>query len=159
MHLSLSRAAGWVMPAAVLIAGCSADTSSALPAASSAVSPTASSLPSAVMSGPHVVALAIHALETTTDIAIAGDLVVDGKCLFLGKDEPRAGIAWPRGTTWDADRQAVVNGESMALAGETVHVGGGVEEVGSTDDIPWVVPPLPECVGSELVIVHSWGER
>lgn len=106
-----------------------------------------------------MVALPIHALETTTDIAIAGELVVDGQCLFLGEDEARSGLAWPQGTSWDADLQAVVNGESMALAGETVHLGGGIEEAASADDIPWLVPPLPECVGSELVIVHSWDGR
>jgi hypothetical protein len=106
-------------------------------------------------SGP-IVSLPIHANLTTNDVLIIASIVVEDRCLFLdGEGGPMTGIAWPEGTTWDADRQAVIVDGVEAPAGETVHLGGGFVDIepASIGDFEWINPPLPECLGDSMAIV------
>ncbi len=152
--------------AAVLVSGCGVATESPverLTQTSSPVSPSSSFTNSphliatdAPSSSNTIVSLPIHANLTTNDVLIIASIVVEDRCLFLdGEGGPMTGIAWPEGTTWDADRQAVIVDGVEAPAGETVHLGGGFVDIepASIGDFEWNNPPLPECLGDSMAIV------
>ena len=63
---------------------------------------------------------------------VRGLIEISGDCLYVSLEEigERYPVVWPRGTSWDAENQAVVlvSGESIA-AGDAVYGGGGYRDV------------------------------
>jgi hypothetical protein len=85
-----------------------------------------------VADGP-VVAWSLDAEPDGMDAFASGTLVLDDGCLLLDGEDGTAAIVWPRDTTWDSYREAVVSTDGKeVLPGDPVMVGGGY--VGIDDD-------------------------
>jgi len=104
------------------------------------------------------VVVPIHPNTATNDALITGTLQAEGRCLFLvGSDGTRFGVAWPAGTKWDPTRRALVVGGVVVAVGQVVAIGGGSADV-TLDNLartPWLVRPLPECLGEGFVFAGT----
>ena len=96
--------------------------------------------------------------------AIFGELVVEGECLYLAwpESDTRFPVIWPHGTSWDADRSAVVlRGGTLIRKGDQVSGGGGYHSDNlSTFTVPDGVDLLTACVDNkyrEIAVFNSSG--
>ncbi len=65
------------------------------------------------------------------------------------------GIAWPVGTTWNADLRVVRVLNVSASVGDAVTLGGGAYLVSDQNvgDFKWVKRPRPQCYGERTFFV------
>ena len=134
------------------IAGCNPEASPISP------SPSAGLSPGSPLAVPVNVSVAIHPNVATNDALVIGTIEVEGACLFIvTPDGLRLGVAWPAGTTWNPFRTSITVRGQEAIAGEDVEIGGGSADVTSENiaSTPWIVRPLPECLGDGFIFAGS----
>ncbi len=119
------------------------------------VPPTASASPvepGHLQSGPLALVLGGNGDQALT----AGVLQITDTCVFLSNRNEKTLLIWPSSqTAWEPATRTILfvdrDGQLHRLvAGQRVSFGGGGGGAGEGDplaqlDLPWVVPPMPEC--------------
>lgn len=84
---------------------------------------------------------------------IFGELAIEGDCLYLvwPDSDARFPVIWPHGTSWDAERSAVVLARgALVQEGDRVDGGGGYHSDNLSDfTVPDGVDLLAACVDNE----------
>jgi hypothetical protein len=84
---------------------------------------------------------------------IFGELAIEGDCLHLvwSDSDARFPVIWPHGTSWDAERSAVVLARgALVQEGDRVDGGGGYHSDNLSDfTVPDGVDLLAACVDNE----------
>jgi hypothetical protein len=84
---------------------------------------------------------------------IFGELAIEGDCLYLvwPDSDARFPVIWPHGTSWDAERSAVVLARgALVQEGDRVDSGGGYHSDNLSDfTVPDGVDLLAACVDNE----------
>ena len=80
--------------------------------------------------------------------ALAGELVVDGGCLYVDSGTERMQIAFPASAArWDEDEHTIVLSGGTAKVGQRVLFGGSSRPLTGQPAPDWETEPLRGCAG------------